>query len=103
MIYSSFVVFLLLYFFVVAIIIIITILLFFCHYNDYHFSEGTLYCHRYYTSQSIISMLLLYTKNAHGYYYYYTYSRSRPGMTTVWRNQKNVDGVARLTINARSL
>ena len=29
--------------------------------------------------------------------------RSRPGKTTVWRNQKNVDGVARLTINARSL
>ena len=91
MIYSTFVVFLLLYFFVVA--IIITILLIFCHYNDYH------YCHRYYTSQSIISM----TRNAHGYYYYYTYSRSRPGKTTVWRNQKNVDGVARLTINARSL
>ena len=100
MIYSTFV-FLLLYSFS-------------CRYNNnyYNFADFFVtimiitlakghYCH--YTSQSIISMLLLYTKNAHGYYYYYTYSRSRPGVTTVWRNQKNVDGVARLTINARSL
>ena len=50
-----------------------------CRYNNYYnfadffvtimiitLAKGH-YCHRYYTSQSMVSMLLLYTKKAHGY------------------------------------